>query len=270
MFCIHCGQQHPDDAQFCIHCGKRVGHSPVHIETDILLPADADVSEELSQLQAIQVPIPRTIPDPPSQPMVKGGLKVPLLILAGLAAIGLLLYLIFPSKPSDVVLPSDDSDRQISSEVPWFDQFFGKLYFTDFLYDGGEELQVPSVVDGEPVTSIGISCFYDCDELTTILLPDTLESIESQAFFDCGALRGMSIPEGVTYIGDEAFAYCTALEAIKLPVSLEELDSTAFDGCNSLKFIFYSGTVEQWEALYDGPRSPKVMVTCSDGRCPLN
>lgn len=271
MFCIHCGKEHPDDAVFCIHCGKKVNVPPFQIEAEINLPEDVNVSEELSQIQAIIVPQPQSTPFPgvPRQAETKGTLKIPLLILAALSAVGLLLYAIIPMPGSSVQVPSEIPSAVSDEDTPWFDQFFGMLYFTDYLYDGGEELNIPAYVDGKAVTSIGHSCFYDCDLFTTVILPDTLETIESQAFYDCGKLRGIYIPEGVTYIGKEAFACCTALEAISLPASLEEIEGSAFDGCTSLKYIYFSGTVEQWNSVYRGPSELKVMVTCSDGRCPL-
>ena len=47
--------------------------------------------------------------------------------------------------------------------------------------------------------------FSGCTALQSIILPDSITSIEKYAFKDCSLLTQLSIPENVTYIGDEAF-----------------------------------------------------------------
>lgn len=60
--------------------------------------------------------------------------------------------------------------------------------------------------------------------LTTILLPNNLESIEANAFYRCAKIQEIIIPENVTYIGSGAFTSCINLKKIvvrsKIPVKL--------------------------------------------------
>ena len=64
------------------------------------------------------------------------------------------------------------------------------------------------------VRSIGARAFASCDLLTSINLPEGLETIGSHAFDGCASLSGVTIPATVTSIGDSAVAGCTSLRSI--------------------------------------------------------
>ena len=60
-------------------------------------------------------------------------------------------------------------------------------------------------------TIIGDDAFQNCNELTSITLPDSVTSIGESAFAGCYGLTSITIPEGVTGIGANAFSGCSAL-----------------------------------------------------------
>ncbi|MCR5659263.1 MAG: leucine-rich repeat protein [Bacteroidales bacterium] len=66
------------------------------------------------------------------------------------------------------------------------------------------------------LTSLNEYEFYSCDNLASIILPDSLTTISYSAFYCCYALTSIVIPENVAYIGGWAFAYCYALTSITL------------------------------------------------------
>ena len=84
------------------------------------------------------------------------------------------------------------------------------------------------------ITSIGKNCFQDCDLITTVILPDTVQTIEDGAFSTCEDLEYVYIPEGVTYIGKGAFYTCDELAYVKVPDSVESIGKEAFDRCPRL------------------------------------
>lgn len=79
--------------------------------------------------------------------------------------------------------------------------------------------------------------FYGFDNLTTVTLPDTLQSIGDYAFNGCSKLTTVNIPAGVTEIGMFAFRYCSMLENIQLPAGLQTIGAQAFNQCSALTSI---------------------------------
>ena len=71
---------------------------------------------------------------------------------------------------------------------------------------------VPEKVDGYPVGEIGALAFFECGEMTEIVLPPT-----------------------VTRLGDRCFMGCSQLTEIVFPDSVESLGIWAFNRCHSLK-----------------------------------
>lgn len=85
-------------------------------------------------------------------------------------------------------------------------------------------------------TMIPYECFYQCNYLENVTLPEKLEAIGYLAFY---ADRYMTVnfPEGLKRINRRAFDGCTNSQFGKFPESLELMDSYAFRGCNGLKNI---------------------------------
>ena len=65
------------------------------------------------------------------------------------------------------------------------------------------------------VTGIEDNAFDGCFELTSVVIPNSVETIGEQAFQGCTGLTSVTIGSGVTAIGAKAFNYCNALETVK-------------------------------------------------------
>lgn len=69
-------------------------------------------------------------------------------------------------------------------------------------------LMIPHVSpNGDTVTAIGDSAFYNCENLTSIEIPDTVISIGEYAFFGCEALERVTIGRGIRSFGSAAFDF---------------------------------------------------------------
>ena len=189
-------------------------------------------------------------------PPKKGSHWVPVLIMVLLCAIGIALFFAIPYSPAPAAKAADYS---------WFYVDNGTLYFEESRYEGPSELTVPGELFGQRVTALSDGCFEGCVGLTSVILPDTLESIGKAAFRDCTALRGVEIPESVKRIGIEAFYGCTALEAVCLTDSLEYVGPGAFGECNKLYYILFLGSHGDWMELYDEFIAPYTAVFCDEG-----
>ena len=65
------------------------------------------------------------------------------------------------------------------------------------------------------VMGIESNAFDGCFELTSVVIPNSVETIGEQAFQGCTGLTSVTIGRGVTTIGAKAFNYCNALTTVK-------------------------------------------------------
>ncbi|MBQ9677657.1 MAG: leucine-rich repeat domain-containing protein [Prevotella sp.] len=152
-----------------------------------------------------------------------------------------------------------------------------RLYYNSTAYNG--DVVIPqTVIYNETtynVTSIGISAFEYCNNLTSITIPNSITHIYNSAFQGCTSLNkvivndiaawcsidfydgnsnplsltkrlysdisteitDLCIPEGVININSNAFINCEYIKSVYLPESLESIGSGAFSGCIGLTTI---------------------------------
>ena len=109
-------------------------------------------------------------------------------------------------------------------------------------YTGGESVVVvPESLDGYPVTQIGsyaFSAFVVPETLiTSVNLPETIESIAKYAFEYNENLTQINIPSKVTTIPLYCFHGCLSLEYIEIPDTVNKIEGGAFQNCQGLKSI---------------------------------
>ena len=106
--------------------------------------------------------------------------------------------------------------------------------------DSGEVV-IPKTIGGYEVKWIGSEwedkAFQGCTGITSIVIPDSVISIDRSAFSGCTSLTEIVIPDSVTEIGRSAFEGCTSLSKVKLSKNLTGIGSGVFSGCTSLAEI---------------------------------
>lgn len=122
---------------------------------------------------------------------------------------------------------------------------------------------IRSVSMSENVTTIGESCFSECEDLTSINLPASVKNIDVRAFNGCsklaaiglpaglttmgkGAFQGCGftefvVPDGITTISANLFGACSKLTSITLPKGLKTIEDGAFMGCGFTEFVVPDG-----------------------------
>ena len=188
----------------------------------------------------------------------KGRHWVPLLIMLLVFAFGTTLFFVLPGE-------SGGNDRLADGSMPWFSVDGGILSFNETYYNGSSELQIPESIGGIAITALADSCFENCTELTSVVLPNSLQAIGEDAFKGCTSLRGIEIPESVILIGEGAFSGCTALEAVCVYNGIRSIGTGAFSGCTKLFYIYYSGYFQDWNKLYSDFINPYTTVFSQDG-----
>ena len=93
---------------------------------------------------------------------------------------------------------------------------------------------ISSVVIPPSIDKIREGTFYGCTQLVSVSIPNSISSIGAWAFADCKSLKNISIPGSVNKIGVRCFSGCSSLIALSLPNSINALAPNTFDGCTSL------------------------------------
>ncbi len=111
-------------------------------------------------------------------------------------------------------------------------------------YIGSETVvEIPSTIDGYPVTIIGYRTFWNCSSLTSVTIPDGVTTIGDAAFASCSSLTSVKIPNSVTFIGNSAFLSCISLTNVEIPNSVTIIDDNAFANCSSLASVIIPDSV---------------------------
>lgn len=78
---------------------------------------------------------------------------------------------------------------------------------------------------------------FERTSLTSVNIPDNVETIEEYAFSRAKQLQEMHLPDSLTSLGSYAFEYCRSLRTVKIPTKLKEIPSNTFNGCKSLQSV---------------------------------
>lgn len=101
----------------------------------------------------------------------------------------------------------------------------------DVLYIGNHLTNTKNTVGGsclikKGTISISASAFDCCDDLTSVVIPDSVTALADGTFGFCDNLKSVVIPKSVTKIGYDTFWYC-----------------------DSLTDIYYCGSEEDWKNI---------------------
>ena len=128
---------------------------------------------------------------------------------------------------------------------------------TPYIFQGSKLINAPLT---DYIVNISDGAFKDCQELTTVELPRSLQIIGQGSFQNCSKLAGiLRIPSKVVTIGknafnscstllgvdftnaqsliaieDSAFGVCSKIESIDIPVSVTRLGTGCFAACRNL------------------------------------
>lgn len=129
-----------------------------------------------------------------------------------------------------VVFPSEIDEKKV------------KKISRDTFHSGYDPFK--HVIISEGITELG-STFYSCENLETISLPSTLQTIGKSTFSGCIKLSEINLPEGLVSIGDYAFCDCFRIKNINLPESLTSIGRSAFHSCRAIEKLVIPDRVTQ-------------------------
>ena len=110
--------------------------------------------------------------------------------------------------------------------------------YNSFKYRG--EIIIPSTVSFAGitynVTEIAWYAFYQCYDLTSVVIPNTINSIGGYAFSNCSKLTSITLPNSIDKIERSTFMY-SGLTSIQIPENVESIGDYAFYNCEELRTI---------------------------------
>ena len=94
-----------------------------------------------------------------------------------------------------------------------------------------------TVILPNSVKTINLYAFRECKQLKNVNIPSNVYQIHNYAFEGCTNLESIEFPTGLNLIGNNAFANCTSLKSVTIPSTVEHLKPGAFGGCTGLKSV---------------------------------
>ena len=128
----------------------------------------------------------------------------------------------------------------------------GEMY--DYAYSGGYfPAEVPwrvndkvrksikKIVISSGITYLGDYAFCELPNLSSVSIPNTVQSFGEGIFYNDRKLNNVTIPSGVTSIPKSMFRDCTSLSKLSVPESVTYIGESAFENTALTKFSFPKG-----------------------------
>ena len=120
----------------------------------------------------------------------------------------------------------------ISSTVMNEGVSYSVIKIGDYAFAGCSSLS--SVVLPDGLQSIGTGGFSGCTSLVSISVPSTVKELGTRSFSACSQINNISLASGLEIIGDYCFSGCSSLETITIPSSVSILGDYCFSGCTRI------------------------------------
>lgn len=224
--------------------------------SDAELKATDDESQETATVQLTADIVPVNEGLRPWKRMIF--IVLPLLLIIGLCA-----FFYFQSKSNMITFADPavkalcvahwdtDGDGELSYEEAALVTDLEDVFCEDTTITSFNELQYFT-----GLASIGECAFIGCSNLTSIILPNQVKSIDAHAFAGCSTLTSIIFPDNVTRIDTYAFNGCTSLTELHIPQSVTHIGEAAFNGTLGVTTI----TVDERNPIYDSRNNCNAII----------
>ena len=110
-------------------------------------------------------------------------------------------------------------------------------------------VEVPSTLGGCPVRTIGSYAFFQMGGITSLAIPEGVETIEFYMCRGCTGLKTVSLPSTLKTLGNGVFSGCTNLLACAIPDSVTAMGYETFWGCKSMTSVRFSENVKTLDSM---------------------
>ena len=135
------------------------------------------------------------------------------------------------SYSGDITIPSEISGTMVVTDTyEWGDEYTHEEHYSYWVECIGSSAfygsEITSIIIPNSVQTILRGAFARCTKLSSIIIPNSVVGVNDDAFYGCSGLNSVDIPQNVTYIGENAFAECDNLTSVtvrmEVPVSIDE------------------------------------------------
>ena len=122
----------------------------------------------------------------------------------------------------------------------------GKIIASQGAYLGAKpNTTVTTVILGNTVETIEQAAFDSFTALESVNIPSSVTSIGAYAFYGCTSLSSaLTIPDGVTELPTEVFRNCTSLTSVTLPAQMTSIGHGCFNNCHLTAITIPEGLTE--------------------------
>lgn len=149
-----------------------------------------------------------------------------------------------------IVFPDDDYSTNANP-----------LMYAHHLYID-ENTEITDLVIPEGITTINKHAFHGCSGLRSVTFPSTLTTIGNCAFDGCTNLTDFLFPENLIKIGVWAFYGCSKLTSVTITPSITSIGDQAFYGCNNIKKVVISDLVSWCKMDFVDSANPMENSRC--------
>lgn len=159
----------------------------------------------------------------------------------------------------------NESDASSGSTPKHFGYIFGANNYGDNSKYVPETLKQVAITSGQ---NVGYRAFYQCANIKSIVLSDSIKSIGGNAFEGCNGIAEIFIPNNVKEIMSQAFYCCKGLQRVTISYGVVSLYGDIFDGCSNLKSVVFENA-DNWYVsnsfnLLLGNYTDFISVDCSN------
>lgn len=116
-------------------------------------------------------------------------------------------------------------------------------------YKSDVDVVVSDSIYDKKVVKITVSAFNGNENIQSIILPDTVTTLENFAFSNCTSLKNIKLSSSITEITLLMFSGCTSLETVYIPNSVTNISPYAFRNTGNFTMLCQENSYAQEFAI---------------------
>lgn len=114
-----------------------------------------------------------------------------------------------------------------------------------YIYNENQEfVEVNDIIIPNTIKEIPTYAFYNNDVITSVVMPDSVETLNIKSFYSCGNLKNVKLSKSITTIPEFCFANSN-LEYFELPNNITKIEQFAFSSNSKSMFIKIPNSVSE-------------------------